>query len=242
MENEKVKQFYDEYTNYQISKKINIRHRSIFNTLKRHGLKKNSNVLEIGCGIGTVTSLIAKYSKYGKIVAVDISPKSIDIAKKIICRGFNNIEFIVSDMSDFKLKDIFFDFIVFPDVLEHIPIEQHLKIFQTIERYCHENTKLLIHIPSPAYQRWLIKNKPELLQIIDQPVDSNCLIDNFYSSNFHLIEMKTYSLHIKEGDYQYYLFGKGSIYELDNVTYLSYFKRLFKELMSRIIYWKNNIF
>src|SRR5687767_3324590 len=56
---------------------VNIRHLTILKNLKREGLGRNSKVLEIGCGIGTLTKLIAKNLGNGKIVGVDISPETI---------------------------------------------------------------------------------------------------------------------------------------------------------------------
>jgi len=68
-----------------IKKKIgvSVRHRLIFKKLKEIGLLSNSNVLEIGCGIGTVSTLIIPFINAGKFVGCDISPKSIELAKKI---------------------------------------------------------------------------------------------------------------------------------------------------------------
>lgn len=239
MQNEDIAKFYDSYTAYQLSKKINIRHRTIFSLLKKFGLRSNSSVLEIGCGIGTLTSLMANFLNDGKIVAVDISPQSIDIAKKIICKKFSNIEFIVSDMQNFSHENKF-DFIVLPDVLEHIPIEKHHKLFYTLSQQSKENSRMLINIPSPLYQRWLIKNKPELLQIIDQPLDSNHIVNVAYDNNFYLISMSTYSLHVLEGDYQYFLFGVGKEPSLNNVTHFPYFQKAIREIRSRINLFKIN--
>lgn len=63
----------------------------------------NSNVLEIGCGIGTVTGLIGKVVTKGKVIAVDISVQSIGVARKNN-KGKSNIQFLVSDMSDLKVR------------------------------------------------------------------------------------------------------------------------------------------
>ena len=57
---EQVKEYYDTFKEHQKKLGINIRHRTILKNLKNAGLKPNSNVLEIGCGIGTVSHLILK--------------------------------------------------------------------------------------------------------------------------------------------------------------------------------------
>jgi trans-aconitate methyltransferase len=70
-------------------------------------------------------------------------------------------------MSDFAPTGKF-DFIVFPDVLEHIPKEQHNSIFKLLSSALHENSKIAIHIPDPLALDYIRTYTPELLQIIDQ--------------------------------------------------------------------------
>lgn len=224
-----IKGYYDEFTSHQKNMGVHVRHRTILKNLKKEGLKPNSNVLEIGCGIGTVTQLIAKYCKNGKVVAADISPKSIEIAKKLN-NQFNNIEFIVNDMLEFK-HQIIFDFVVLPDVLEHIPIEQHLNLFKKIKEHTHEGSTVLINIPSPAYLRWVHKNHPEQLQIIDQPIDTNILVENVYPNDFWIQSLNTYALSIKEGDYQTIVLKRNS--ELKNATPLSTLKKAYLKRVSK---------
>ena len=65
-----------------------------------------TTILEIGCGIGTFTHFIASKISTGKILAVDISPKSIDIARETY-KNKSNMEFLVSDMSDFERNEKF---------------------------------------------------------------------------------------------------------------------------------------
>jgi trans-aconitate 2-methyltransferase len=238
MADNNVAAFYDSFTNYQLNMKINIRHRTLFNNLMNIGFNKTSNVLEIGCGIGTLTSLMANYNKAGHIMAVDISPKSIDIAKNYSCNKYKNIVFIVSDMTDFY-SDTAFDFIVLPDVLEHIPLEQHSNLFKTFRKYCHDNTKILINIPSPFYLRWVHKYKPDLLQVIDQPLDSDLLFTNIYDNDFHVVSLNTYSLHAKEGDYQSIVLGIGAKKAFNSITKYSYFHNLLSEIRAIINTWIN---
>ena len=107
---EQVKEYYDTFKEHQKQLGINIRHRTIFKNLKSAGLKPNSNVLEIGCGIGTVSNLILKYITEGSFVGLDISPESITLAKNRLSK-YTNARFVVSDMSDFT-SELKFDFIV----------------------------------------------------------------------------------------------------------------------------------
>jgi cyclopropane fatty-acyl-phospholipid synthase-like methyltransferase len=161
--------------------------------------------LEVGCGIGTVSHLLAYQVKKGEVLAVDISPESISKAKEI-WKDQSNLQFEVSDMSDFDKPNKTFDFFVFPDVLEHIPLDQHSRLFQNIQKHSHSESVVIIHIPAPRYLKWMIENEPQKLQVIDQPLDSGDLIKSLTSAGFYLDKMETYSIFFKEKDYQYFVF------------------------------------
>ena len=50
--------------------------------LKRFGVGSQENVLDVGCGTGNLTAALLRYlSSAGKITAVDISPRMIEIAR-----------------------------------------------------------------------------------------------------------------------------------------------------------------
>lgn len=210
-----VSDFYDEYTEQQFQKGIHIRHRTILQNLKKAGLKSSSKVLEIGCGIGTVTHLIAKATPNGKVLAVDISPKSIDMARRFN-QQFNHVEFVVSDMTDFNRPEKF-DFVVLPDVIEHIPLEQHPNLFQVISQHMHEGSTVAINIPHPLYLTWVREHQPELLQVIDQPIHTDELLRNTYGAGLFLHYLESYSLFTEENDYQWILLKQRVVPEKVNL-------------------------
>jgi len=204
-EKDKVVSFYDQFADKQEKTGINSRHLSILDKLVSAGLSSHHRVLEIGCGIGTVSHLIAKKVVKGSVLAVDISPESIQKAKEL-WKGQENLHFEVSDMQGFEKPQQQFDFFVFPDVLEHIPVEQHLAIFETIKSYSHRSSVIFIHIPAPRFLEWMIKNEPAKLQVIDQPLDSGRLVNTITDNGFYLDKMETYSVFYQEKDYQYFVF------------------------------------
>jgi len=73
----KIEVYYDEFVEKQKKTGINQRHYSILGKLLASGLKSNHNVLEIGCGIGTFTSLLVKEVVKGDIIAMDNNDLSI---------------------------------------------------------------------------------------------------------------------------------------------------------------------
>ena len=232
-EKDKVVSFYDQFAEKQQKTGINSRHLSILDKVKIAGLQSHHQILEVGCGIGTVSHLLATQVPQGKVVAVDISPESIEKAKHL-WKAQKNLEFEVSDMSDFDKGAEKFDFFVFPDVLEHIPVDQHFRLFQNIQKHAHSDSVIFIHIPAPRYLQWMIENEPEKLQVIDQPLDSGDLVKNITANGFYLEKMETYSLFFEEKDYQYFLFRSSK--PLDSSTPKSKWAVLKERIRIRLKY------
>lgn len=227
-----VSKYYDKFSSYQSKVGINIRHRSIYKNIKREGLSRNSFVLEIGCGIGTLTGLIAGVVTTGRIVSIDISPKSIEMAK-YKNKKYSNIEFLVSDMSDFITNEKF-DFVILADVLEHIPLRDHVTLFQRIRSVIHSRSKILINIPSPFHIEWIERFQKNALQIIDQPLYTDKFLPAIYSNNMYLYHLETYSLYFKQGDYQWIVVKPSE--EVNDFAKKSKTSLRIQELKSRFFY------
>lgn len=196
---QEISGFYDKYATQQTEIGVNIRHRTIIKRLKGLGLNNQSNVLEIGCGIGTLTGLLA--AKAGKVLAVDISPESIQRAKQRLGK-YSNLTLMVSDMSDFSSNEKF-DFVVLPDVLEHIPVEQHAALFKTIAEVLNKEGKVCINIPDPYCLDWARIAMPEALQIIDQSLYTDLLVSTIYPAGLVIHRLERYALQFETEDYEW---------------------------------------
>ncbi len=91
-----------------------------------------SRVLEVGCGTGAQTVFLAGRNPGARIIAVDISPDSLEQAKDRIRReGITNVEFRQADVYRLPFGGERFDHIFVCFVLEHLarPLEAlvHLK-------------------------------------------------------------------------------------------------------------------
>lgn len=221
--------FYDDFIAKQAATGTNERIFFLFKKMMQLGLRKNSNVLELGCGIGAFTYMLSKKIKDGIVESVDISPQSILFAKEKIKSG--NISFhqadIVSYSPQSKCK---FDFITLFDVIEHIPVDQHARLFGNINPIMGEDALLLINIPNPLFIEYDKKYQPEVLQVIDQPIYLNVLSENLYRNNFIIESFQTNSVWF-EGDYQFLVIRRKS--EFKN-TRLSDQRNIFHKLFHRI--------
>ncbi|MFM2306079.1 MAG: hypothetical protein RLZZ367_748 [Bacteroidota bacterium] len=200
---DEVAGFYDkEWADYEAKglSKPNSRHRTILKNLKKAGLKPDSIVLEIGCGIGSLSGLIINYLSGGFFAGADISPQTIAFLKKKY-NSPGKTDFVVTDMTNFSYNRKF-DFIVFPDVLEHIPVEVHPLIFNTLKGLVHDNSVILINNPEPLALEWVRENRKDLLQIIDQPLHVDHFAKLAYDNAFYIEKVEPYALHTQQYDYQ----------------------------------------
>ena len=192
--------YYDKFSERQEAVGVNKRHISIANKITERKIQRASKVLEIGCGIGTLTSLLFDLVPDGKITAADLSPKSIEIAKNKY-RTIKNVEFIAGDATEYPFNGPY-DLIVLPDVLEHIPFELHHKLFVHLESLLNENGRILIHIPNPYHSDWW-RAQDLPMQIIDLSVHLPIIINNLKNTGLHITYLEIYGVWQNEGEYQF---------------------------------------
>lgn len=215
MENSEISDFYDQYAKRQIKTGANERLISLYRRAKKAGLNQNSNVLELGCGVGIFTRLLAKTVTKGHIEAVDLSPKSVELASSLLKN--KNLYFQVGNAVIYQPKHSSFDFITLMDVIEHIPLEKHSELFQNLASIARENTLILINIPNPRYIEYLRQNQPESLQIIDQPVELPQLVHPLETAGLEIIQFEKYSIWVEE-DYDFYIIRKKKKFSPKNLS------------------------
>lgn len=224
--------YYNKFVARQEEFGVNERHKSIVQRCLSRGLKENHHVLEIGCGIGTLTSILIPNINSGKLTAIDISDESIHTAKKNLGH-YSNLNLIDGNAVEYDFKGELFDFIVLPDVLEHIPFEFHHKLFQRLNELLKENGKVLIHIPNPYHSDWW-RSQGRPMQIIDLSVHLPIVIENLKNTGLHITYMEIYSVWLNEGEYQFIELQKESKYR--NFTDLIQKKSFSSKLKEKIKY------
>lgn len=208
---QEIKEFYNNYVSYQISNLNNERHFYVLDLIKKNGLLKNSNVLDLGCGIGSFSALIAQFCYLGNVKGYDISDKSIEVAIKNYAH-LKNISFTSADIStenlDGKLPP---DFILLVDVLEHIPREEHAALFQKIAGILSDQSKLIINIPYYAALEYERLHNKDALQIIDEPVELSYLSSLCEKCKLEIKQVETFDMWQKE-EYQFIVVEKKKEY------------------------------
>ena len=113
-------------------------------TCKRAELEDNLNILELGCGWGSLTCFMAQKFPNSKITAVS---NSKDQKKHIEsrCKKMNltNIEVITCDMNNFDI-DKKFDRVVSVEMFEHM--RNYGILLKKISKFLKNNGKLFVHI------------------------------------------------------------------------------------------------
>ena len=114
-------------------------------------IEQNNNVLDVGCGNGSLTFDLSK--KAQKVVGVDLNEKYLAVAKKN--NQAQNIEYILGDAVIYSFNNKF-DVVVLSNVLEHIENrEEFLKKIKLIAQ------KILIRVPLLT-RDWLAVYKKEM--------------------------------------------------------------------------------
>lgn len=90
--------------------------------LQRAGVSSASRVLDIGCGGGDVTHLMAELAPGAHVAGVDRDPVVIDLARSEAAdAGVGNIEFRVDDVTELVVEEASFDVVYARFLLSHLP-------------------------------------------------------------------------------------------------------------------------
>jgi len=212
---DKLVDYYNKYVDRQKRIGVNARHESIAAKLVQSGLKNGVSLLEIGCGIGTFSSLLPQINGTGTNFCIDISDESIKLARETFKKE-TSLRFECANAVEYDFNQQKFDVVVLPDVIEHIPQEFHKKLFESLAKVLKEQGFIFIHIPNPEYLAWCHENRPDLLQIIDQPIYTSELLKSISGTDLHIHELKTYSIWVVDGDYQYIVLKKNGFQNFEN--------------------------
>lgn len=94
-----------------------------YNLLVDAGIKKGMHILDIGCGRGDVSFLLADMvGTEGSVLGLDFDDNALEVAYKRACESkLKNVDFIKSDLNALSIDNDEFDVIVGRRVLMYLP-------------------------------------------------------------------------------------------------------------------------
>ena len=113
-------------------------------TCERAGLVDGQDILELGCGWGSLTCFMAQNFPNSKITAVSNSKDQRNfIEQKNDKLNLQNIKVVTADMNDFS-TDEKFDRVVSIEMFEHM--RNYDELLKRIDGWLNQNGKLFVHI------------------------------------------------------------------------------------------------
>jgi len=119
-------------------------------------------VMEIGCGIGTMTRWICKSNKVKKVVAIDASSEAIEELKT---SRLPKVTPLQMQLENIKFNDtIKFDTVVICEVIEHIYPAEEKRMLNALKPYIDSETAFIVSTPigwmrDPHHTRGFSKSK-----------------------------------------------------------------------------------
>jgi SAM-dependent methyltransferase len=85
-------------------------------------LRPGIDVLDVGCGPGTITADLAALVSPGRVTALEQTDAALDLARaEIARRGLDNVDFLVGDVHALDVPDGTYDVVHAHQVLQHLP-------------------------------------------------------------------------------------------------------------------------
>lgn len=113
-------------------------------TCERAQLQNGQEVLELGCGWGSLSLFMsAKYPKSNFTVVSNSRTQKLHIDEQAKLRGINNLTVITSDINQFT-TDKKFDRVVSVEMFEHL--RNYKLLFERIASWMKDDAKMFVHI------------------------------------------------------------------------------------------------
>jgi cyclopropane-fatty-acyl-phospholipid synthase len=113
-------------------------------TCERAGIEDGMDVLELGCGWGSLTLWMAEYYPNSRIVAVSNSASQRDyIESHARQEGYRNIQVLTADMNDFDINRQF-DRVVSIEMFEHM--RNYRELYRRVYNWLKPGGQLFKHI------------------------------------------------------------------------------------------------
>jgi len=166
---ETVVSYYDEHVKNKLQDyiKVNPRIEYAWKTITNNAPANPRRILEVGCGMGSISSRMSNYWPDAKVTGIDISTLSIQIAQKLFSNSKLNFKESILTPETFNEQ---FDLIVFMDVYEHIAVNDRPAVHAALLKILNNKGRIILSVPTPHNLKWSLINKPETMQPVDEHI------------------------------------------------------------------------
>ncbi len=217
-----IKKYYDQEVVGKIRDfvKGNLRVEKAWNTIENWAPESPKRILEVGCGIGSISWRMSYLWEKSEVVGIDISPKSIEVAKTLF--GDSKVSFsrIENGLTVDSLSGKF-DLIIFMDVYEHIPPESRFSVHKALNKLSSDDGRIIITVPTPRFQNWLKNYDPEKIQPVDEDISLETMQKLAQDTEKEILLYQDINVW-REGDYAHVVLGKRNGWSKENVKIVSH--------------------
>lgn len=104
-------------------------------------IKKNHDVLDVGCGTGTLALKIAE--KVRRVTGIDASKEMVSVAKEK-SKNTKNVNIIEAIMENLPFKDNSFDVVICSMTIHHLPTEDKINALKEMKRVLKKKGQFLL--------------------------------------------------------------------------------------------------
>lgn len=160
--------------------------------------KKSERVLDLGCGWGTFSFVLAPLCK--NVIGVDFSKKSIEHSRQKLHKiKLKNLRFMQADAQKTGLPASSFNYIIGADLFEHLYPDQSVKVIAECRRLLVKDGRLVIWTPHRGHLLEHLKNNNIILKKDISHVDyksMDILIKTLKKNGFRILKTSYYESHL----------------------------------------------
>ncbi|WP_316816486.1 class I SAM-dependent methyltransferase [Pedobacter nyackensis] len=234
---EHVISYYNEHVKNKLNDYISVNPRieEAWRTLVNYAPEKPLRILEVGCGIGSVSYRLSKHWPGVEVNGLDISTHSIQIAEKLFVGS--NLKFQAGILKE-DTFDGKFDLIIFMDVYEHISVLDRPVVHAALHKLLNNKGRMFLSVPTPHNLKWCLKHKPETMQPVDEFISFDVIgrLAADTGSEVLLYQVKDIW---NQGDYAHVVFEKNDDFEAaffrpKSVSLSQRLKRIFNKVIYKV--------
>jgi SAM-dependent methyltransferase len=143
--------------------------------------------------------------RYGEATAVDFSEPAVALASHFL----PDVHFVGGSFEDAAFPAASFDVITLFDLSEHVPKADRPAFLDEAGRLAAAEGLLLLSTPHPHVSEWMVRERTDLMQVVDEPVQLIDLIESLAPKGFTLTRYVTFDIERTGPEREFAVFQHG---------------------------------